>query len=1013
MAGMVSMCGMVMAAEPQVVQITGISQVSDPPPAINGDLERLTKLNGWTQINSGDHVVFKADKWKNVDDLSGSVVVGWDANNLYVAAKVRDNAVVQPLSGDMLWQGDHLILLLDAPRQEGTREKKKIIQMGLSPGNLKDGAGRIAPEVYQWTPQPRAVTEAKIAARRTADGYQLETAIPWTALGVAEAHRGMRIGYDVMLSDSDSEADPDQDKVMSLLSSPWDLRNPNRLVEGILATAEGKIDRSLIKSPFELIQSNIKIPQSSKVSINAGAVDKVPAKELVVHARIDFQTVAGGNPQLQIRVNGELMTFDRVRNRLKRMSLGNREQATFINGNSAWFILYAPNYNPIPEFSDYATPGVNPFELRFDISDVWKPQGGNVIELENASTVEQPIIAEVGISQRLSAKMTEPELRPAPTGEIPTILPITSVKPDYTARQLPGGAIEVGLGSHRWIVESAFSTTTPGWAQLVAKRESGTQWKSLKLDGLQLVGTTGEFELHRTLIRHDDHLQIIDRITNRSDGDLPVMFQHQTRVDRKAGTLYLGGLPSPQPAIASNNGAVPTTLMMMKDHGIGMVAEDDVTRAQCVNFADNDLIGIRDDNLVVAKGKTVELEYTIYPIDSSDRFAFINRVRRNWDVNFTIDGSEAMISSYGEVMNTEMTDELLIANIRNRNAKYAINTIWNFNFEGRSTELTPVNVGKQQMIDRVKKVCPDVVDVVYFHCFAGYQDPRDWALFPDIPQWEKQTFAADVIMRSDGTVADYSNPQMPLFLPTEGSAWGSAMEKLLDYRVKATGTEGYFWDELEYSSYKYDYNPNHWDGVSGDIDRSTHKLIRKITNVTLASQPWRLRMAEKLLKQGALLGNGAPLTRSFGKVHFPRFVETAAITNLAYSQLYTPIALGDHLAERNQIDCYKNMVRGLDYGAVYYWYHTAIDVTHPTLTSYMFPITPINLGHGYIIAKERILTNTSGYFGWGDKSDFDVVVFNDRGNQTDQVKVPKVERDGKMFAEIRIPEGYSVALIRH
>jgi hypothetical protein len=993
-------------------RILGIAQVSDPPPAINGDLERLGKLVGWTRIEAPANVVFGANRWKNASDLSGSVVVGWDVNNLYVAARIRDNAIVQPLSGEMLWKGDHLILLLDAPRQEGTREKKKIFQIGLSPGNLITGPGAIAPEVYQWTPVPRSMTGAKIAARRTPSGYQIETAIPWSVLGIPEAHRGMRIGYDVMLSDSDSAADPDQDKVMSLLTSPWDLRNPGRLVEGVLATAEGKIDRSLIKSPFELIRSNIRIPQSTKINVDAASADKVAARELVVRARIDFPTVAGGNPMLAIRVNGTLMTFDRVRNRLMRMDLGNRQQATFLQGNSAWFILYAPNYDPIPEFSDYATPGVNPFELRFDIGDVWKPAGGNVIELENISTLEQPLVVEVGISQRLSAKMTEPELKPAPTGEIPTIIPNTSAKPNYTYRQLPGGAIEVRMAGHRWIIESDYSTRAPGWANLGEGTQAASPWKTLRLEGAKLSGTTGEFELHREIIRHDDRIRVIDRITNTTGDDLPVLFRHQTRVNRSDGTLYLGGLPVPQPVLSSMNGAVPTTLMMMKDHGIGMVAEDDVMRAQCLNFADNDLIGIRDDNLVVAKDKTIELEYSVYPIDSADRFEFINRIRRNWDVNFTIDGSESMISSYGQVMNTEMTDELLIANLRNRSAKYAINTIWNFNFDGRPTELTPVNVGKQKMIDRVKAVCPDVQNVVYFHCFAGYQDPRDWALFPDTAQWEKQTFAADVILRPDGSAADYSNPQMPLFLPTEGSAWGSAMEKLLDYRVKATRADGYFWDELEYSAYKYDYNPNHWDGVSGEIDLTTHRLLRKFTNVTLASQPWRLRMARTLLERGSLLGNGAPMTRSFGKLHFPRFVETAAITNLAYSQLYTPIALGDHLTERNQVDCYRNMVRGLDYGAVYYWYHTEIDVTHPTLTSFMFPITPINLGHGYLIGKERILTNTSGYFGWDDRSDFDIVVFDDRGNRTEQVKIPKIERDGKRFAEVRIPEGYAVALIR-
>ena len=70
------------------------------------------------------------------------------------------------------------------------------------------------------------------------------------------------------------------------------------------------------------------------------------------------------------------------------------------------------------------------------------------------------------------------------------------------------------------------------------------------------------------------------------------------------------------------------------------------------------------------------------------------------------------------------------------------------------------------------------------------------------------------------------------------------------------------------------------------------------------------------------------------------------------------------------------------------------------------------LGPGYIIGKERILTNTSGLFGWGDRSDFTARVFDRTGREKPDFKVPKVERDGKVYAEVRIPEGYGVALIR-
>jgi hypothetical protein len=43
---------------------------------------------------------------------------------------------------------------------------------------------------------------------------------------------------------------------------------------------------------------------------------------------------------------------------------------------------------------------------------------------------------------------------------------------------------------------------------------------------------------------------------------------------------------------------------------------------------------------------------------------------------------------------------------------------------------------------------------------------------------------------------------------------------------------------------------------------------------------------------------------------------------------------------------------------------------YKTLTEHMYPTTPIEIHAGYVIARERILTNRSGLFGWGDDGDF-------------------------------------------
>jgi hypothetical protein len=234
----------------------------------------------------------------------------------------------------------------------------------------------------------------------------------------------------------------------------------------------------------------------------------------------------------------------------------------------------------------------------------------------------------------------------------------------------------------------------------------------------------------------------------------------------------------------------------------------------------------------------------------------------------------------------------------------------------------------------------------------------------------------------------------------------------VDYALDTVGYDGIYWDELEYSAYRYHYGPP-WDGVSADIDPQTMRIARPKTSVTLASQPYRLALAKRILSRGApLWGNDAPHTRSMANLRFPRFVETGSITNCVLAQLYTPIALGDHLTEQNELDCYKGMVRALDYGCLYAWYPSHIKPTHAHLTSYMYPITPLELHAGYVIGAERIVTNRSGLYGWGDDSAHAVHVFSERGTEVPGFKAPTVRLNGKTFTQLRLREGWSAAIVR-
>jgi len=128
--------------------------------------------------------------------------------------------------------------------------------------------------------------------------------------------------------------------------------------------------------------------------------------------------------------------------------------------------------------------------------------------------------------------------------------------------------------------------------------------------------------------------------------------------------------------------------------------------------------------------------------------------------------------------------------------------------------------------------------------------------------------------------------------------------------------------------------------------------------------------------------------------------------------LHTPVALGDHLTEHSEADAYRVMLGALDRGCLYSWYSSSVIPIYKTLTEHMFPFTPVELHSGYVIGKERILTNRSGTFGWGDASDMDVYVYDDTGRPSRKVAGKIVRRNGKNCVELRLPEDYSAAIVR-
>jgi len=163
------------------------------------------------------NVVWQKANWKDMADLEGVFAVAWDEDYLYVSVKVTDDVFVQNKSGEMLYLGDSVEILIDANLDGDfftTSLSADDYQFGISPGNPDKG---IDEEVYLWYPASREGSKAKVLVSsqfETSPIYRVEVGIPWSMLEITPA-KGLHIGFAVSVSDNDKPGENLQQTMIS------------------------------------------------------------------------------------------------------------------------------------------------------------------------------------------------------------------------------------------------------------------------------------------------------------------------------------------------------------------------------------------------------------------------------------------------------------------------------------------------------------------------------------------------------------------------------------------------------------------------------------------------------------------------------------------------------------------------------------------------------------------------------------------------------------------------------
>jgi len=701
---------------------------------------------------------------------------------------------------------------------------------------------------------------------------------------------------------------------------------------------------------------------------------------LTLLARLDFGQVAGYNGAMRITVNGKALTSANFINRPVRAKARSGDVYSMAAGE--WLsVYYSPDFTSPDTDPHYGlVDPIRPCFFELDITE-FVVDGDNSITFENGvGHITNPlVIADARIVER-SAQDAAMGRKPAPTGPLARYEPRAAHATSFVVEQPAPGVIDLRMGGEAFRVETAFSVPGGGWAK----------------------ETNEYFEHSRAVEQRAEALIVRDTFKNRTDKPLGIMQRHTASLGDALKRVWIAGLEQPDRAGTLTQPANPTTYATTASAGIGLLPLSDAFRIHTSNGVENGTISLADNFLVIAPDATYTAEWAIVPTDTADYWAFLNATRRLIDANFTIDGGFAFLRSGPPVM--EWSEQQIADYIRLKDVLYTCASNDYPRYEGHYAHGTAFqHVDHTAYIaarDQRKRLAPNSKYLVYFHCFI------------DVAGYAPERFADSRLLLPDGSHATYGEPHDRIFFPTESNAFGKEIGGNVDVILDKIGADGVYWDEHEYSRHHYHYGEP-WDGLSGDVDATTHEVTRLKSSVTLLTESWRLALAKRILARGPMIGNGPPMTRARAALKFPCFVETGSITNCTQAHLHSPIALGDHLTEYSEQDAYNTMLAALDYGCVYHWYNDVTVVpTHHTLTRYMYPFTPVELHEGFVIGAERILTNRSGRFGWGDASRHEVHVFDDTGKEVEGFIAPTIELDGKTFTELRIAEGWSAAIIR-
>jgi hypothetical protein len=666
-------------------------------------------------------------------------------------------------------------------------------------------------------------------------------------------------------------------------------------------------------------------------------------------------------------------------------------------------------------------PNDDPYHFVWDITNLVKP-GENTLKLCNLKVIPEPSTMMLRNARIEVGKAIAPPpdyvVTPAPTGPLATF--VVSEKNRNVPLQVAlaeDGGLALAVAGKQFAISTRTSLPHGKWRETATASATKNSKSLANGQTASASWKTNSYNVKREVKVLSDHVHIADTLTNPSKELIGVIVQHRLQYPSAPESLLVAGRMARVSTPSSIEIAEhPSVFAQWPELGLGMIAEDDVFRVHSKSFNDEGGMGLADEQLGIAPGTSVTLEWNIYPLlrannEGGDYWDFVNTVRRNWGSNITIPGPLAFLPRFNEddpLQDSSQPAEWYANWVRERGLKILVGNIGRFPdakyAHGTAISSIPQWVEKErQLNEKLHSVMPDLILLSYFH-----------AQISNEPGGETKYADSRLLDEKSEQLSYPYDYKMPLYLPTRENSYGKALWSFVHALLDGTKTDGLYWDEMTWSMLKYtDFGP--WDNHTVSIDPKTHAVIRKRTSVTLAMQPLQLDIVKYLREyKKHLIANSQPSTRTMLNEKIVRFVETQSYLSLVNTHFGTPIGLGNHFDEKDQADTARQIRDMLEYGAVYYA-DTQYKKKKPPVwpfVSVMFPITPMELHEGMVLGKERIQTARSGRFGWADGAAAEIYVIDGDGNRMKNPPVKEVVEAGKRLYDIRIASDQFAVLVK-